>query len=222
MVDMVISRTDIKLRRRERGSNHRKHRPPQKIARPYVCVDWGASNWRLYDSVLNAVTSPEPSLAIYDRDTKEILTGEKADKWWKVAPHDSCLRFENLKKFFNLDSTSLEDAHRLLSDNKIDVTIEQILEKWWEERLGPVLKRIAQQETVVFAVAHPASFSPQSVCAFQEFFRKSRQGRQFQVVVSEESTAVLHASRLSGMLKPGDCVLVVDGGKSTIVSAISD
>ncbi|KAK7177698.1 hypothetical protein PSPO01_16254 [Paraphaeosphaeria sporulosa] len=213
---MVITRTDVQKQRRGRKSSYRAHSIPDTAAPPYVCVDWGASNWRQYDSVLNAATLPEPSLAIYDKDTNSILTGERANDWRKVTSSDSYLCFTNLKRFFDLDSRSLQDGQKLLADHNVDVTIEDILEKWWEDRLSPVLRRISPQKTVVFAVAHPANFSPQSVSALQDFFSRSRQGRHFKVVVSEESTAVLHASRLSGMFNPGDCVLVMDGGKSTI------
>jgi hypothetical protein len=50
----------------------------------------------------------------------------------------------------------------------------------------------------------------------RDFFAKRREGRDFNVVMSEEATAALHGSSYSGFVK-GDIVLVVDGGKSTIV-----
>ena len=42
---------------------------------------------------------------------------------------------------------------RILKHN-INVTIEKIREKWWEDCIGPVLKRIPQREQIMFAVPH--------------------------------------------------------------------
>lgn len=182
---------------------------------PYLCVDWGASYWRQYESVLGAVADPEPSLAIYDKRTNEILTGTNAAKAW--LPNGSFIRFENLKKLFDRDSVHVDEMRKQISSAKVNITTDDILERWWEDRFSSILKRVPPRETITFAVAHPAYFSPQSVGAFREWFSRSRGERKFQVVVSEESTAALHGSRFSGF-SAGDCVVVIDGGKSTIVS----
>jgi hypothetical protein len=98
----------------------------------------------------------------------------------------------------------------------LELSMEAVLEKWWYDRVGPLMKRVGPQETITFAVAHPAHFSPRSVQRLRDFFAQSREGRTFHVIMSEEATAALHGSRYSGF-ESGDIVLVVDGGKSTIV-----
>ena len=85
--------------------------------------------------------------------------------------------------------------------------------------MGPLMKRVELGTTIMFAVAHPAHFTPQSVQSLRESFTRSRDGQTFDVVISEESTAALRGSRYSG-LKSGDTVLVVDSGKSTVVSGL--
>ncbi|KAH8707008.1 hypothetical protein GQ44DRAFT_777660 [Phaeosphaeriaceae sp. PMI808] len=181
------------LRRRRRRKQQRRDQSQQQPASSlpvYVCIDWGASYWRQYTSLLG-VTPPEPSLVLLQ------------------------VRFENLKALFDEESGFREAESKRIRDLGIETSIEAVLEKWWCDRMGPLLKRVGPRETITFAVAHPAHFSPRSVQRLRAFFAQGREGRTFRVVVSEEATAALHGSRYSGF-KSGDIVLVVDGGKSTI------
>lgn len=151
---------------------------------------------------------------MYDRHEKKLYTGKRASDVWACSASQVC--FENLKRLFDEDSDFLAEECRRLEDLELDITIEQVLEKWWDDRLRPMIKRVDPKEIITIAVAHPAHFSPQSVQKLRAFFARERYGRTFHVVVSEEATAALHGSRYSGF-KEGDIVLVVDGGKSTVV-----
>jgi hypothetical protein len=204
-----------KLPRRKQKKRYRNQTPQEQAtaSSKYVCIDWGASYWRQYTSELG-VTPPEPSLVVYNRDTNELTTGQRASNGW--LPNTSQVRFENLKALFDEESGFWEAECKRIRDLGMELSLDAVLERWWHDRMGPLIKRVGPQETITFAVAHPAHFSPRSVQKFRDFFAKSREGRTFHVVVSEEATAALHGSRYSGF-KSGDIVLVVDGGKSTIV-----
>lgn len=156
---------------------------------------------------------------MYNDDTKEFSTGQTASNAW--LPNTAQVRFEKLKSLFDEDSGFLEAERLRIRELGLDISIENVLERWWYDRLGPLMKRVGPHEPITFAVGHPAHFSPQSVQRLRDFFAKSREGRTFHVIMSEESTAALHGSRYSGF-KSGDIVLVVDGGKSTIVSLLWD
>jgi hypothetical protein len=184
------------------------------MERIVVCIDWGASFWRQRDSLLGA-SAPEPSLVVYNTDTKEFVTGQRASEAW--LPNTAQIRFENLKSLFDEKSGFYEKEHKKMKALGLDIGPDAVLEAWWQDRMGALMKRVGPQNTVTFAVAHPAHFSPRSVQKLRDYFARSRNGRTFQVVMSEESTAALHGSRYGGF-KSGDIVLVVDGGKSTIVS----
>jgi hypothetical protein len=179
----------------------------------YVCIDWGASYWRQYTSVPGICTI-EPSIAVYDTSEKQILTGRKASNMW--LPSASHVLFENLKQLFDMESDFAVSERKRVQDLGLDINIEEVLESWWNDRLGSLTKRVSPQDTITVALAHPAHFSPRSVQSIRSFFERARLGRTFSVVVSEEATAALHGSRYSGF-EAGDLVLVVDGGKSTIV-----
>lgn len=180
----------------------------------YVCIDWGASYWRQFTSIPGICTA-EPSLVVYDKDEKKLLTGRTASDMWLCSATN--VRFENLKRLFDVESDFLASERKRIKDLELDITIEEVLEKWWNDRLGSLAKRVSPGVTITIAIAHPAHFNPQSVQKLREFFGRTRLGRSFDVVVSEEATAALHGSRYCGF-EAGDIVLVVDGGKSTIVS----
>jgi hypothetical protein len=225
---MVITRADIARRRKlhkqkvrqlqlnaDQGSyEYAQLRPkPDSVI---ICVDWGASHWRHFDSVLGAMSPHEASLVVYDKHTGKLVTGNRALD--HLLPLESdCVRFENLKAYFDLDSDHRNKAYETIRTQSLPTTVEQILEAWWADRFGALMKRISTTETIVVALAHPAHYSPASVQSLKRFFSKVRHGHNFEVIVSEESTAALHGSRYSGFTA-GDVVLVVDGGKSTIVS----
>lgn len=180
----------------------------------YVCIDWGASYWRQFTSIPGICTA-EPSLVVYDKNEKKLLTGRTASDMWLCSATN--VRFENLKRLFDVESDFLASERKRIKDLELDITIEEVLEKWWNDRLGSLAKRVSPGVTITIAIAHPAHFNPQSVQKLREFFGRTRLGRSFDVVVSEEATAALHGSRYCGF-EAGDIVLVVDGGKSTIVS----
>lgn len=207
-----LSRKEHKrwLKRQHRSKSQRQ----QAVTSPvYVCIDWGASYWRQFTSLLG-VSPPEPSLVVYNKTTKELITGQRASNTWLS---NTCqVRFENLKALFDEDSGFWEAECRRIEGLGLELDMDAVLEKWWYDRIGPLLKRVGPRETIVFAVAHPAHFSARSVQRLRDFFAKRREGRDFNVVMSEEATAALHGSSYSGFVK-GDIVLVVDGGKSTIV-----
>lgn len=203
--------------RREKKKQHRSDEAQRQRTKPsqgvYVCIDWGASYWRHFTSV-TGVCTVEPSLVVYDRDEKKLFTGKKASSMW--LPSTSHVRFENLKRLFDQDSCFLAEERERIKELELEITMDEVLETWWNDRLYSLMKRVDLQETITIAVAHPAHFSAQSVQKLRSFFAQSRYGRTFKVVMSEEATAALHGSRYSGF-KPGDVVLVLDGGKSTIV-----
>jgi hypothetical protein len=204
------------LPRRMQKRQHRCQTNGKRAATPpvYVCIDWGASYWRQFTSSLG-VAPPEPSLVVYNKRTKEFTTGQRASNAWLSGT--SQVRFENLKALFDVESGFWEAESKRIQELGLEISMEMVLERWWYDRMGPLMKRIGPQETITFAVAHPAYFSLQSVQRLRDFFAQSREGRTFQVVMSEEATAALHGSRYSGF-ESGDVILVVDGGKSTIVS----
>lgn len=199
------------FRRRRKQARRREHTPHKPIV---VCIDWGASFWRQRSSLLGA-SPPEPSLVVYNTDTKEFVTGQRASEAW--LPNTAQIRFENLKSLFDETSGFYEKECKRIKELALDIDPDAVLEAWWQDRMGALMKRVGPQDTVTFAVAHPAHFSPQSVQKLREYFARSQTKRMFRVVMSEESTAALHGSRYGGF-KSGDIVLVVDGGKSTIVS----
>jgi hypothetical protein len=181
----------------------------------YIYVDWGASYWRQKNSLLSPAL-PEPSLVVYDTLSGDFVTGRKAANTW--LPNSSKIRFDNLKALFDESSDCWVREERRIRDQGLSICVDEVLEAWWTDRLSPLLERVEYSQKVVFAVAHPAHFSPQSAERLREYFARTRRGRTPEVILSEESTAALHGSRHSGF-KTGDIVLVVDGGKSTIVSA---
>lgn len=197
-------------RSRDREAHQHRKKPSQGA---YVCIDWGASHWRQF-TLIPGICTVEPSLAVYDRHEKKLYIGKRASDVWACSA--SHVRFENLKRLFDEDSDFLAEECRRLEDLELDITIEQVLEQWWDDRVRSMIKRVDPKEIITIAVAHPAHFSPQSVQKMRAFFTRERYGRTFHVVVSEEATAALHGSRYSGF-KEGDIVLVVDGGKSTVV-----
>lgn len=206
---MVITRRELPTRRATISQYHQ----PSTSNQIFVCVDWGASYWRQYDSILGGASNAEPSLVIYNKEKGELLSGERALTAWLTK--NTYIRFDNLKALFDTDSNHYEEECERIQSLQIPISIEDVLEHWWLDRFGALLKRIGPRDKITIAIAHPAHFSPTSVQKFQDYFARSRDGRQFEVVVSEESTAALHGSRYSGF-GPG-IVLVLDGGKSTIV-----
>lgn len=72
------------------------------------------------------------------------MTGDKAALAWLSNGSSVC--FENLKNLFDRDSSHLDEARVQISNHNINVAIEQVQEKWWEDHFGPVLKRIPQRE----------------------------------------------------------------------------
>lgn len=223
---MVKTRVDI----RDSARLHKLHRPTTSVTQnaldansTFFCIDWGASFWRLYHSTLGEVPPPEPSLALYKISTDRILTGLEAEK---VALLDldskkDYLQFQNLKAWFDLDSGWAEEAEKRLQERlklpkkEANELVARIFEQWWQDRCGPYLPRSPPTEGLTFGVAHPAHFSTASVNRLRKFFER-RADQLYTVVLCEESTAALHGSSHRG-LTPGDHVLVVDGGKSTIV-----
>jgi hypothetical protein len=214
-----ISRAE---QRREKKRQHRSRVAPQQQQQQqqaesrqgeFACIDWGASHWRQFTST-SGFSPPEPSLVTYNKHTGEFKTGATARDAW--LPSASLVRFEGLKRLFDEDSGFMAEERARIRVLGLEISIEDVLERWWSDRLGPLMKQVDPRETITVAIAHPAHFSPQSVRNLHDFFAQARHGRSFRVVVSEESTAALHGSRFSGF-SLGDIVLVVDGGKSTIV-----
>jgi hypothetical protein len=212
---MVITREALHGKNIARRTQKLQRRVTTVASEVFVCVDWGASYWRHYDSSLGGTSKAEPSMVVYNKEKNEFLSGEKASNAWLTS--DVYIRFQNLKKLFDTESNYYKEECDRVHELCIPITVEDMLEHWWLDRFGALLKRIAPNHKIKFGIAHPAYFSPSSVQKYRDFFSKSREGHEFEVVVSEESTAALHGSRYSGF-QPDDLVLVLDGGKSTIVS----
>jgi hypothetical protein len=183
---------------------------------PFVCVDWGALYWRQYTSFLG-FAPPEPSLAVCNTNTMEILTGSDANDVCDST--EEYVRFEDLLALF--DDTSDLRRHAESRTRALKINLGTILEKWWRDRFEKTIALAGSQQKITFVISHPAHFSMQSVRRIHEFFAKPRNGRLFQVMTFEKSSTAIHGSAYTA-LETGDVALVLDGRTSAVVSCCQD